>query len=153
MLLRELAVSLGLREGTANGNTALQSHWTADMLMAPSKVPGRKGSPSPRSCRHKSPSLSRSCAISSIAGLISRPYIAHSSHLQTLRPNSAQETVSALLTVHICPCSDSASPDRPEPQPRSNSIRGTPSSGKANSSRARSVSVACDQRMRCKQQH
>ena len=54
--------------------TALQSHCTAEMLIAPSKVPGRNGSPCPRSCKHRSPSTSLSLATSSIDSLISRPY-------------------------------------------------------------------------------
>ena len=60
--------------------TALQSHCTADMLIAPSKVPGLSGSPCPRSCKHRSPSTSLSLATSSIDWLISRPY----SNLQAL---------------------------------------------------------------------
>ena len=53
--------------------TALQSHCTAEMEIAPSKVPDRKGSPCPKSPTHRSPSTSLSMATSSMASLMSMP--------------------------------------------------------------------------------
>ena len=53
--------------------TALQSHCTAEMEIAPSKVPERKGRPCPKSLTHRSPSTSLSKATSSMASLISMP--------------------------------------------------------------------------------
>ena len=52
---------------------ALQSHCTAEMEIAPSKVPDRKGKPCPKSPTHRSPSTSLSKATSSIASLMSMP--------------------------------------------------------------------------------
>ena len=55
----------------------------------------------------------------------------------------ARESRDRAHTTQLWPRSESSSPDRPEPQPRSSSMRGVLSSGSANSSMARSVRVAC----------
>lgn len=83
--------------------------------MAPSKLPGRKGRPWPRSWRATSPSTSLSWATSNMEELMSVP-------------------------TQIWPDSVRASPLKPEPQPRSRRRRGVPSLGNASNSRARSVS-------------
>ena len=50
-----------------------QSHCRAEMLIAASKVPGRKGTPWPASARRRSPSTSRSRAMLSMEADMSRP--------------------------------------------------------------------------------
>ncbi len=56
-----------------NQHTALHSHCTADILIAPSNMPIRNGMPCPMSDKHMSPSTSRSTATSSMDRLMSMP--------------------------------------------------------------------------------
>ena len=65
--------ALSLSLGSAPVLSALQSHWTAEMETAPSKLFGRTGRPWPRSPRSRSPSVSRSTATSSMSAEMSSP--------------------------------------------------------------------------------